>query len=303
MSLYKHIKVEDALKEHAELMVKVREQCKSEIEKDPQQFNDDLFLVRFCLSHKGDAEKAVHAVKTTIAWRLKHKDLLAKLATGWRHPHEELLLRYTPVQVHGQLKDRSPFLVVRAGVGNPDRLMEELSPEIIRNGLIFSKEAIYQLCTAETRAKGYIVKMVSAQDMKHGSMFDFNRGFMSLLGETSKEMELCYPQLVGKVVMINTPRFLSMIMTVAQALLPASMFEKITVCGGRSTVTGNITDCPIATSIFDLETLPSFLGGKCKCADKGGCIGGAANDLKEKVQPPPLTKEEKEMVQATKKEE
>ena len=31
MSLYKHIKVEDAVKEHAELMQKLREECKEDI--------------------------------------------------------------------------------------------------------------------------------------------------------------------------------------------------------------------------------------------------------------------------------
>ena len=289
MSVYKHIKVEDALKENAAMLKRVREVCAEHIAKDPEQFNDDLFLVRFCLSHKGDEEKTVQAVRTSIDWRFKNKDVLAQLATGWKHPDEKILCSYIPADLHGQTKDGSPIFIIRIGIGNPDKALEEQEHDTIRNGMVWGKEYEHKICDAETRRRGYIVKMIMIQDMKHGSIFDINRSFMSVMGSASKEMELMYPQLVGRVVIVNPLSTIKLILGFAQLIMPASMFEKVTLCGAKSTVTGELKTCPIANQVFDVEHLPTFLGGKCTCAQKGGCLG-VPNEQKEKVIPNPATK-------------
>lgn len=289
--LYKHIKVDEAVKQHAELLKKLRESNKADIEQDPDQFNDDLFLVRFCISHKGDFEKTSHALKTAIAWRVKNKEILAKLATGEaRHPDEITVGRYSPVGLHGQTRDHSPIFIIQGGIGNIDLLMQRCTTEEITNAVVFSKEYVHQICDRETRKHGYIVKMISIQNMKHGSIFDMNRAFLGVVGEASKQMELCYPQLLGQVCVVNPLSTIKIMLTLAQLILPSSTFEKIRLCGGKSTVTGDISTCPVASFIFDLEKLPTFLGGKCTCAGKGGCIGGIPNDRKEKVNPDEVQK-------------
>lgn len=109
--------------------------------------------------------------------------------------------------------------------------------------------------------------------------------FMKVMGEASKSTTNIYPNLLGASVMCNPLSSLSIIASALKLLLPASVLEKMKMCGASSTVTGDIAQCPIARMIFhDLETLPSFLGGKCQC--KGGCcIGGVKNDCREKLQP------------------
>jgi hypothetical protein len=46
----------------------------------------------------------------------------------------------------------------------------------------------------------------------------------------------------------------------------------VAICPG-DTLKGDISKCPFA-KLINLQTLPSFLGGECRC--KGGCICGGA---------------------------
>jgi len=298
MSLYKHIKVDEAIKEHAPMMTKLRETCKDDIALDPQQFNDDLYLVRVCLSARGDEKRAVESLKQGIAWRTKHKDLLAKLATGEKHPAEIALSKYFPLGCHyledgsiQRAKDGSPLFFLRAGIGRMDRAMEDLDAQTLKDCMIFSKEIMHRICDEETRKRGYIVKLVTIQDFKKGSVFDVDRKFMGYLGEASKEMELIYCQLMGAMIVINPLSVMSTLMSIAKLILPATVLEKFKICKAASTRTGDIKTCPIAKFVFDLDQLPSYCGGKCDCGkksggEKKGCIANVVNDAHEKIEVP-----------------
>lgn len=224
------------------------------------------------------------ALKEGIAFRTKNKELLERLAsTDHVHPDEVLLSHFFPIGTHKQDKFGSPIFIIRSGIGNMDRAMEVLPDSAIENALIFSKEKMYRICDAESRKRGYIVKMVAVQDFKYGSVFDFNRRFMGVLGEASKKLEKVYAQLLGAGVIVNPLSTIKVMMTLAKLVLPATTFQKFRICGAASTRTGDITTCPIATRAFDLSDLPTFLGGKCNCSGKG-CVAGVPNDQKEKVQ-------------------
>ncbi len=55
-------------------------------------------------------------------------------------------------------------------------------------------------------------------------------------------------------------------------------------------------ECPWASKQLRAEETPSFVGGMCTCADKGGCVGGVANDNYEPKKGP--SKEEMEAAAA-----
>ncbi len=57
------------------------------------------------------------------------------------------------------------------------------------------------------------------------------------------------------------------------------------MCGGWGEEEEEERDAPLPHSRMymhrrnlDLETVPSFLGGKCKCPHRGGCVQGIPND-------------------------
>lgn len=61
-------------------------------------------------------------------------------------------------------------------------------------------------------------------------------------------------------------------------LLSAKMIEKQSLCSGPSSARPSASACPFASARFDVATLPSFLGGACKCTARGGCIGCRPNE-------------------------
>lgn len=104
--------------------------------------------------------------------------------------------------------------------------------------------------------------------------------------------------------LVNPQAFFRMV----KGLLPKAAQEKLTICPGR-TLTQNIATCPFVRFVtnlqlkssvqssvqlicsggsegniithrshFDVEHLPSFLGGRCHCHDSAGCIPGMANE-------------------------
>lgn len=288
-SLYEQIKVSEAIEKHKALIATLRIKCKEEIALDSKQFDDDLFLVRFCLSHKGDEAKTIEALKESIAFRFKNREILAKLATGWEHPDEKKLREVAPAGYHGGLRDGSVLFIIRGGLVSADRIFAHCTEDEVRNGVIFSKEILYAMCDKKTRETGTIKKVVSVMDLSGGSVFDVNRRMINLMGSVSKQESNCYPNLIGRAVLFRPfgQQFLRPLMALGKMVLPASMFEKISIAGAtNSSSTEDIKLCPYTKDLFALDELPSFLGGNCRCQEKGGCIAGVSNDRKEKIEPP-----------------
>jgi hypothetical protein len=86
--MYRQTPVADAVREHFGTIALLRVVCSAEIATNPAEYNDDLFLVRFCISHKGNGDAAANALRTAIKFRNQNKDLLAVLRTGAKHPDE-----------------------------------------------------------------------------------------------------------------------------------------------------------------------------------------------------------------------
>ena len=187
MSLYKHIQVDEAIKEHSSLLQQLRESCKTEIELDPKQFDDDLFLVRFCIAHKGNEEKATNGLKECIEFRVKHKETLQKIASGWRSPTEIKVRKYALSCVHGQTIDKSPIIITDGGRSNISLLTKHCTMDEVMEVELMDKERVYQTCMEETRKQGRIVGFVSLQTQKHGSIWDFDRSYVGTLSNAAKK--------------------------------------------------------------------------------------------------------------------
>lgn len=284
--VYPKVLISEALEKYKDLLKTLREKVKTEIETDAQQFNDDLFLLRFCVEHKGDAEKCVNAIKTCIKFRTENKELLAKLAMGdYRHPDEAFMSTMYPFAAHGSCADKSPMYISRSGIGNADLVMKKMTLPQLRNAMIFGNEVGYQICDRLSRENGVIMRAVNIDSLKGASLLDQNKKFLEAMGSYTKESDVIYPTLVGGIIITNCSTSMKAILKLYKFFFP-EMLAKSVICPTKSTVTGNITDCPISKRLFDDTTkLPSFLGGKCTCSEKGGCCDGIPNELRTMVKP------------------
>lgn len=68
---------------------------------------------------------------------------------------------------------------------------------------------------------------------------------------------------------------------VARMILSERLTSKAAMCMGHfepGEEPNKLHECPWASKQLVAEEVPTFVGGKCTCAEKGGCCGGVAND-------------------------
>jgi hypothetical protein len=202
---------------------------------------------------------------------------------------------------HKTTYDGAPVLIVRSGISDITAAVKNVAREHIFNSLVFSKELAYVRCDQLSRQKGYLVKTVTIIDMAHDSVTRaMDRDWMKIMGDSMKESELCYPQLLGATVLMNTPGWFKIVFGVASKFMPQSSVEKMVICkhkvhtydAKRKGV--DIVKNPYAWARFvPPENIPTFLGGTCMCdrSDKypnGRCICRIDNDRTIPVTSKPL---------------
>jgi hypothetical protein len=84
--------------------------------------------------------------------------------------------------------------------------------------------------------------------------------------EASKHSSQCYPQLLGKSVIINAPSYFSLLYAAYSVFQPKSALEKMVLCPGQSTWTKSaVTTCPFIKRMQGAGAVPPFLGGTLPC--------------------------------------
>ena len=225
--------------------------------------HDDLWLLRFVLSAKGDAKRAQNAALETIRYRADNAATLALAAAGSPHPLADSLggLLRQDVQ-RGVSRRGEPLLVVRGGHCKVRELMRAHSAREVADYINFCKEAAFLACDRETRRTGRLVKMITVIDMKDFRWSDFDQRFLNALGKAEKVGELCYPQLLGLAVVVNAPAIMSMLWGLAKRVLPAATREKVRFCASRDTEAETAARCPYAAHAWAPDALSDFLGGR-----------------------------------------
>lgn len=104
-------------------------------------------------------------------------------------------------------------------------------------------------------------------------------------GESSKMCEYIYPQLLGRAVMLNPPRFFYALFSLFRTFMSPRLLARLGVCPGPNSraaagasAAPSASACPFAGPRFDPAALPTFLGGTCRCVASGGCVAGVPND-------------------------
>lgn len=240
---------------------------------------DDIWALRFVLSHPEDAN-AIAAAKANIAWRKEKADMLEAARRGDRLPRFAAIERFVVADYHGCTNSGAPLYVVRAGISNPTAMMDEIPKADLVDFMMYRKEIGFAKCDRITRSTRVLVKLVTVNDLNDVSLLaGTEKRFQAVLGESSKLSEMYYPQLLDRAVLVNVPYIFSAIWSVMKNVLNAKARSKVAICPGDA-LKGDISKCPFA-KLLDLETLPSFLGGTCRC--KGGCINGTPNEQRTLV--------------------
>jgi hypothetical protein len=209
--------------------------------------HDEIWLLRYVLSAKGDLDKATKNVRRAIEWRrenarlISREQLAALAADDWRTTGTLPFATASgqPVQV------AAPFLV------NLDARPEQFHFDLG----IANRERAYQAIDRLTRETGRLTKLVIVQDLRGFSVPAVMRymKYAKIQGALSKLSEALYPQLVAVVVVVHPPAILDWAHGLVRPLLSPKLLEKVRIASSEA-------DVGRTTGLAPQQT-PTFLGG------------------------------------------
>ena len=162
-------------------------------------------------------------------------------------------------------------------MSDPKQMMNELTKEQMAEFLIFQDELAYIQCDKMTRETRKLTKLLVINDMRGFSLLSNSKSFFEALGISSKASENIYPQLLQKSVAVNPVFIYKTLLSLASLFVSRKTLAKFAYCKG-DTLKGDISQCPFASKWLSKKATPTFLGGECKCEEKGGCVDGIPNN-------------------------
>ena len=238
---------------------------------------DDVFILRYLISYRNNVPQAEEAIRFACKFRKENASWLRSARDGDRTkaPNHDILKRHMSGGVHKTTIHGAPFLFVRAGLTDSVRLMNTVTEEQMRKFFIYDKEVGFWKCDRLTRESGRLVKMMGVLDFTNVSLFGNDNRFFQAMGDSSKISDRLHPQLVQRMVAINTGAAIQLLWQVGKLFMSERTLAHMSVCTGFDKSVG-AEACPFAKQWVKVEDLPTFAGGKCEC--EGGCIAGIPND-------------------------
>eukprot|EP00588_Corethron_pennatum_P012161 CAMPEP_0194279760 /NCGR_PEP_ID=MMETSP0169-20130528/14111_1 /TAXON_ID=218684 /ORGANISM="Corethron pennatum, Strain L29A3" /LENGTH=287 /DNA_ID=CAMNT_0039024223 /DNA_START=28 /DNA_END=891 /DNA_ORIENTATION=- len=234
--------VKDLLEKHASKLADLRTILEKE-ESYSKEHYDDLWMLRFLLSHK-KVSKASEAAISTMNYRKERKinelgDVRHKLSD---HTAAEPSDRCFEIGkkfltcFHSNLAsmyalpdpDRGIVTIATPALIDQKKCMKVMSFEETVEVYLLGNEIIFQINDEITRRTGKLTKVLRILDMTDFSLKDFDRQYAQRDGAANKSIEDYYPGLLGTCIIINPPTWLNAVFKVVKYLFPKRFLEKIT---------------------------------------------------------------------------
>jgi hypothetical protein len=177
---------------------------------------------------------------------------------------------------HKYDKEGRPIFIERAGMIDYKGLMKFATADEIVAYHIYVMEFMmnYLFPRASERAGKPVDKLTSIIDLKGLGRKHLKKSAYSLFKTISKIDQDNYPEILGKLFIVNAPAIFSVAWKTIKPFLDPNTRQKITILRGDYQ--------KVLLEHVDAESLPAFLGGKCNCTKetktKDHCIIGKLSE-------------------------
>jgi len=266
--------VDDLIQKHRSaidaLRASARAQCPGFVEGEGAGCHDDLFALRFLLSHKLSVDKAGAAMRRTIEWRARvNADAIREFVL--RHPqsafpgHDQVCKYFdTPIVLPGGADtDWPPFMYVHASTLDPAGLMARFTVDQYVTYSMYMSELMFAHCDRVTRRTRHLTKTVRVVAMggirlRHASM-----AFARAASAAAADHVDCYPQALGVLFLCGVPLPMKIFWDSALGpLLPERVVEKTKMINPAASA----KDLDELTDHVPLDVLPEAIYPKARHA-------------------------------------
>mmetsp|Transcript_11100 Transcript_11100/g.26667 ORF Transcript_11100/g.26667 Transcript_11100/m.26667 type:complete len:312 (-) Transcript_11100:52-987(-) len=273
--------IKDLLEQHAASIEDVRRRILSDetVGKplwDAKRY-DDIWILRYVLSHKENCESATMAALKTMKMRdeLNWNEELGDIRHRIKNfgfgkddsveslPSYELYNRYigkNSIVVSHPDPDRGVVAYLDFSNADFEGMAANMSDEQLKEQLLHINEAIYQILDEATRRTGKLTKLTGIFDLSNFSFHKLNYKLFKRDAAVQKQVENYHPQLVGKIHMFNPPGWFNAVWMILRPFFPSRVFEKLDVV---STSASQKLHENFLNDVSE-ENLPERFGGKNK---------------------------------------
>ena len=233
--------------------------------------HDDLWLVRFVLSHKKNTKKALKAARHALEFRKQHrldeKDI-RPYPPGYRHvetnPELAAMTEYASDDTFNwclpEGDQGNVVLFCRYAGYDQNSLVENVPESAWGPAFIYLSEWAFQWTDYITRTTGLLTKNVRLIDFEGMSMFAMNREIGRRDGAAMKLTNDVYPQMLRAILICHSPSWLQAIWRVMRVILPGRLVEKFDFIDPLT----NLKERARLLKFIPKEKLPVRFGGDYK---------------------------------------
>jgi CRAL/TRIO domain len=259
--------VTELIEQHASLIEQVRLLLLND---DPSLYepmkHDDLWILRFLLSHKKKVKAAVKAAKYTLAFRKEHN----LDATDIRYCTElevafskEPFERYQKYSKEDAVKfvlpdvQRGVIGIVNAGGVDQHALVKNVPERDWLQCILYYSEWTHQWQDYITRSTGRLTKSIRFIDLSELKISGFNFELGRRDGAVIRTLEDCYPQLLRTMYVCDAPAWMQVPWRILRPFFPERFTSKFDFIRPAK----NINERERLLKHISLQHLPARYGG------------------------------------------
>ncbi|KAL3901071.1 MAG: hypothetical protein SGCHY_000890 [Lobulomycetales sp.] len=233
-------------------------------------YDDNIFL-RFLRARKFDLDASVKMFTDYHNWRADYN--VESLRDEFELPEYPIVRAFYPRYYHRTDKLGRPVYYENLGELNVTQLFAVCTTEKMLRHHVYEYEKLvnYRLPACSKAAGTYIEQSCTILDLKGVSLSSFSSVY-NTVKEVSSIAQNYYPEMLGKMFIINSPMLFTAVWSLVKPLLDEVTVSKIEILG--SSYKAKLLE------VIDENNLPAAYGGKCSCP--GGCQAsdvGPWNDM------------------------
>jgi len=204
---------------------------------------DDIWLLRFILSHRNNLNLAKKAALKTMKFRAEKKlnelgDIRHRLPTKDPSLEKDMFtvtMKMNDCVSYGgyyhTLPDAKRGVITFMKVEKVDMktMGSAISGDDLLDAYIFLNESTFQILDHITRSTGRLTKQLKCIDFEGARLRQISMNFVRKDAAINKKLEDYYPQMLGMLVVVNAPTWFSNLFKTIRPLLPRRLLEKIDI--------------------------------------------------------------------------